>query len=102
GKSGEKTVRRDRYGRVIEHIASVDSQEAQTISLSIDERLQTILYRELSNAVTFNKAESGSAVLVDIQTGEVLAMANSPTFNPNNRTNINPSAIRNRALTDAF
>ncbi len=54
----------------------------RTIGLSIDERLQALVYRELNNAVAFNKAESGSAVLVDVNTGEVLAMANSPSYNP--------------------
>ena len=56
----------------------------RTTALSIDERLQALVYRELNNAVAFNKAESGSAVLVDVATGEVLAMASSPSYNPNN------------------
>jgi cell division protein FtsI (penicillin-binding protein 3) len=77
-------VRKDRYGRVIEDISSTDSQAAHNLALSIDERLQALVYRELNNAVAFNKAESGSAVLVDVSTGEVLAMANSPSYNPNN------------------
>lgn len=76
-------MRKDRYGRVIEDISSTDSRSAQP-ALSIDERLQALVYRELNNAVAFNKAESGSAVLVDVNTGEVLAMANSPSYNPNN------------------
>ncbi|SQI27277.1 penicillin-binding protein 3 [Salmonella enterica subsp. arizonae] len=70
-------MRKDRYGRVIEDISSTDSQAAHNLALSIDERLQALVYRELNNAVAFNKAESGSAVLVDVNTGEVLAMANS-------------------------
>ncbi len=72
-------MRKDRYGRVIEDISSTDSQGgAHNLALSIDERLQALVYRELNNAVAFNKAESGSAVLVDVNTGEVLAMANEP------------------------
>lgn len=102
GKSGEKTVRRDRFGRLIENINSVESEEAKTLTLSIDERLQTLLYKELSDAVTFNKAESGSAVLIDIETGEILALANSPSYNPNNRFGVSNETMRNRAITDVF
>ena len=71
-------------------------------TLSIDERLQALVYRELNNAVAFNKAESGSAVLVDVNTGEVLAMANSPSYNPNNLSGTPKEAMRNRTITDVF
>ena len=77
-------MRKDRYGRVIEDISSTGRHAAHNLALSIDERLQALVYRELNNAVAFNKAESGSALLVDVNTGEVLAMANSPSYNPNN------------------
>ncbi|MGC0927914.1 peptidoglycan glycosyltransferase FtsI [Pantoea agglomerans] len=102
GAPGERTVRKDRYGRVIEDISSVDSRAAHNLTLSIDERLQALVYRELNNAVTFNKAESGTAVLVDVNTGEVLAMANSPAYNPNNLGNTPKDLMRNRAITDIF
>lgn len=102
GQPGERTVRKDRFGRVIENISSVDSLAAHNLSLSIDERLQVLVYRELTNAVAFNKAESGTAVLVDVNTGEVLAMANSPSYNPNNLTDTPQEAMRNRAITDIF
>ncbi|WP_315709307.1 peptidoglycan glycosyltransferase FtsI [Brenneria uluponensis] len=102
GRPGERTVRKDRFGRVIEDVSSVDGQAAHNLILSIDERLQALVYRELNNAVAFNKAESGTAVLVDINTGEVLAMANSPSYNPNNLAGTPSSAIRNRAITDIF
>ncbi|EQC00914.1 peptidoglycan glycosyltransferase FtsI [Photorhabdus temperata] len=102
GQPGERTVRKDRFGRVIEDISSVDSLAAHNLVLSIDERLQALVYRELTNAVAFNKAESGTAVLVDVNTGEVLAMANSPSYNPNNRINTPKEAMRNRAITDIF
>ncbi|QKJ85832.1 Peptidoglycan D,D-transpeptidase FtsI [Paramixta manurensis] len=102
GQPGERTVRKDRYGRVIEDISSVDSQAAHNLALSIDERLQALVYRELNNAVAFNKAESGTAVLVDVNTGEVLAMANSPAYNPNNLSNTPKEVMRNRAITDIF
>ena len=102
GQPGERTVRKDRYGRVIEDISSVDSQAAHNLALSIDERLQALVYRELNNAVAFNKAESGTAVLVDVNTGEVLAMANSPAYNPNNLSGTPKDVMRNRAITDIF
>jgi len=102
GAPGELTVRKDRYGRVIEDISSVDSRAAHNLTLSIDERLQALVYRELNNAVAFNKAESGTAVLVDVNTGEVLAMANSPAYNPNNLSNTSKDLMRNRAITDIF
>lgn len=102
GHPGKCTVRKDLYGRIIEDISSIEMQEAQNLRLSVDERLQALVYRELHNAVAFNKAGSGSAVLVDVNTGEVLAMANSPSYNPNNLTNTTKSAMRNRAITDSF
>ncbi|MEH0832066.1 peptidoglycan glycosyltransferase FtsI [Pectobacterium cacticida] len=102
GHPGERTVRKDRFGRVIEDISSVDSQAAHNLVLSIDERLQALVYRELNNAVAFNKAESGTAVLVDVNTGEVLAMANSPSYNPNNLAGTPQEIMRNRAITDIF
>ncbi|MBY4838814.1 peptidoglycan glycosyltransferase FtsI [Pantoea sp. DY-15] len=102
GAPGERTVRKDRNGRVIEDISSVDSRAAHNLTLSIDERLQALVYRELNNAVAFNKAESGTAVLVDVNTGEVLAMANSPAYNPNNLSNTPKDVMRNRAITDIF
>ncbi len=102
GQPGERVVRKDRYGRVIEDISSTDSQAAHNLALSIDERLQALVYRELNNAVAFNKAESGSAVLVDVSTGEVLAMASSPSYNPNNFAGTAKDAMRNRSITDVF
>ncbi|MGK2889771.1 MAG: peptidoglycan glycosyltransferase FtsI [Candidatus Malihini olakiniferum] len=102
GQPGERTVRKDRFGRVIEDISSVDSQAAYNLMLSIDERLQALVYRELNNAVAFNNAEAGTAVLVDVNTGEVLAMANSPSYNPNNLSGTPADVMRNRAITDIF
>lgn len=102
GESGKRTFRRDRFGRVIENIASIDSEKGQDIVLSIDERLQNLVYKELSQAVNFNNADSGTAVLIDVKTGEILAMATAPSYNPNNRANIKNELLRNRAVTDAF
>jgi len=102
GHPGERTVRKDRYGRVIEDISSIDSQAAHNLTLSIDERLQTLVYQELSKAAAFNKAESGTAILIDVNTGEVLAMANSPSYNPNKLTSATKDTMRNLAITDIF
>ncbi|WP_085247260.1 peptidoglycan glycosyltransferase FtsI [Gilliamella mensalis] len=102
GESGQRIVRRDRVGRVIEELERTDSEKASDLTLSIDERLQSLVYSELSQAVEFNKADSGTAVLIDVHTGEILAMATSPSYNPNNRSSIDYSLLRNRAVTDAF
>ncbi len=102
GMPGSQTVRKDRAGRVVEYISSTDSKAGHDLVLSIDERLQTLVYRELAKAVELNKAESGTAVLVDVNTGEILAMANSPSYNPNNFTMLSKEAMRNRAITDIF
>ena len=102
GKPGRRLVRKDKHGNVIENITEVPPVPAHNLQLSIDERLQALVYRELNNAVAFNKAESGSAVLVDVNTGEVLAMANSPSYNPNNFAGTAKDTMRNRAITDVF
>ncbi|KPD03229.1 peptidoglycan glycosyltransferase FtsI [Moellerella wisconsensis] len=102
GSSGERIVRKDRAGRVIEDISSTDSQAAHNLVLSIDERLQSLVYRELTKGVQENKAESGTAILVDVNTGEILAMANSPSYNPNNLAGTTMDLMRNRAITDIF
>ncbi|NIG77380.1 peptidoglycan glycosyltransferase FtsI [Cedecea sp. NFIX57] len=102
GKEGERLVRKDRYGHVVENITENAASPAHNIQLSIDERLQTVTEDALSNAVSWNKAESGAAVVIDVQTGEVLAMANYPTFNPNNRDDARLDDFRNRAISDTF
>ncbi|VFP88191.1 peptidoglycan glycosyltransferase FtsI [Candidatus Erwinia haradaeae] len=102
GHPGLRIVRKDRCGEVIEDILSVNGEDAHNLILSIDERLQTQVYRELTNAVICNKAESGTAVLLDVLTGEVLAMANSPAYNPNNLNDTTKDMMRNRAITDVF
>ncbi len=102
GKSGERLVRKDKHGNVIENITEVPASPAHNIMLSIDKRLQTVAEDAISNAVSWNKAESGVAVLIDINTGEVLAMANYPTYNPNNRDKASLNDFRNRAISDTF
>lgn len=102
GESGKRVMRRDRFGRVIEDISQKSGERGEDIALSVDERLQNLAYKELSQAVAFNKADSGTAVLIDINTGEILAMATSPSYNPNNRGQIDGDLLRNRAVTDSF
>lgn len=102
GKSGSLTYRKDKFGNIVENISDVKKYDAQDVTLSIDEKLQSMVYREIKKAVAENKAESGTAVLVDVRTGEVLAMANAPSYNPNNRTGVKSELTRNRAITDTF
>lgn len=102
GKAGSRTYRKDKKGNIIENIDDVKKYDAQDIRLSIDHNLQSMVYREIKKAVLENKAESGTAVLVDIRTGEVLAMANAPSYNPNNRVGVKADMMRNRAITDTF
>jgi len=102
GVSGERLVRKDRHGHVIENITETPASPAHNIILSIDERLQTVTEDALSNAVSWNKAEAGAAVIIDVNTGEVLAMASCPTYNPNNREGATLDDFRNRAISDTF
>lgn len=102
GKAGERLVRKDRHGHVIENITETPPNPAHNLMLSIDERLQTVTEDALSNAVSWNKAESAAAVILDVNTGEVLAMASCPTFNPNNRDGATLNDFRNRAISDTF
>lgn len=102
GKNGKQVIRKDARGNTIENIRDEKQYDPQDVMLSIDEELQSMVYGEIKKAVQENKAESGTAVLVDVQTGEVLAMANAPSFNPNKRDSFRPELMRNRAITDTF
>nr|WP_231504963.1 penicillin-binding transpeptidase domain-containing protein [Bibersteinia trehalosi] len=104
GKDGKKVVRRDRNRNVVGLLQEQKAFDPNDLELSIDAELQSMAYEEIKRAVAENKAESGIAVLVDIQTGEILAMANAPSFNPNdpNRKGFATAAARNRAITDTF
>ncbi|MEC9375869.1 MAG: penicillin-binding transpeptidase domain-containing protein [Pseudomonadota bacterium] len=103
GKPGRKRVLKDMHGKIVEDIESIEASEpGQNISTSIDLRIQYLAYTELMKAVRLHGARSGSAVVLDVHTGEVLAMVNQPSYNPNNRLQRDPRRYRNRAITDIF
>jgi len=103
GRPGAKRVIQDRLGRVVEEVDLLRPAEpGQNITLTIDRRIQYLAYRELKRALSDTGATSGSAVVLDVQTGEVLAMANLPSFNPNAVGTGNRDAHRNRAVTDVI
>lgn len=103
GELGSRRVIKDRKGQIIEDIENIRApKQGQDLVLSLDSGIQYLAYRELTRAVTTHKAKAGSIVVLDAQTGEVLAMVNLPVYNPNRRTSINQEKIRNRALVDTF
>ncbi|MCP3906652.1 MAG: penicillin-binding protein 2 [Oceanicoccus sp.] len=103
GESGSKRVLKDLHGNVFRDIGQgVSASSGKDLMLSIDMRLQYLAYRELKAAMKRVEAKSGSVVMLDSQTGEVLAMVNQPSFNPNNRRALKPAHMRNRAMTDMF
>jgi len=103
GKPGKNQVIQDRMGHIIESVDLVKaSQPGQDLQLSIDKRLQYIAYRELKKAMELHNAKSASMVVMDVHSGEVLAMVNQPSFNPNNINNSDKASYRNRAVTDLF
>jgi cell division protein FtsI (penicillin-binding protein 3) len=102
GKAGSRTVIKDRHGYIVEDISSIiPPQNGETLCLSIDQRIQYLAYRELKNMVDLSAAKAGATVVLDAKTGEVLALVNLPTYNPNSRAAADLAAKRNRALTDA-
>lgn len=103
GSSGKKLIVKDRLGRDIAEIKTKQEQKAgKDLVLSINRRIQYFAYRELMSGVIENKAESGSVIVLDVKTGEILAMVNQPSFNPNNHVGISADRFRNRAITDIF
>lgn len=102
-RPGRKLVFKDRYGNIVENVEQVRPAVAgRDIQLTLDRRLQYLLYRELTGAVRRHGARAASAVMLDAQTGEILAIVNAPDFNPNNRAHLKGSLYRNRAVTDVF
>ncbi len=103
GKAGSRRVIKDRLGRVVEDVRDVvPPVDGKDLQLSIDSKVQFFAYEKLREAVLKHKARAGSVVVLDTQTGEVLALANYPSYNPNRRQNLNGEQLRNRALTDSF
>ena len=104
GISGSRRVLKDRLGNIIEGVESIRApQQGQDITLSIDRNIQYLAHRELLNAVTQHRAKAGAVVVLDARTGEVLALSNQPTYNPNKRSKgMSPAFMRNRVVTDIF
>jgi cell division protein FtsI (penicillin-binding protein 3) len=103
GEDGAKRVIQDRYGRIVQNVESIrPAREGRDLVLSIDLRIQYLAYRELKAAIRDQRARAGSAVVLDVGTGEVLAMVNQPAYNPNDRDQIEATTYRNRAATDIF
>lgn len=103
GHPGARSVIKDRRGHIVEDVGSIKSpRDGSDIRLSLDSRLQYIAYSQLKQAVEENQAKAGGAIVLDAKTGEVLALANWPTYNPNNRGRLSGEQVRNRAVTDTF
>ena len=103
GRAGSRRVIKDRMGRVVEAVGeAVAPVDGRDLQLSIDSKIQFFAFQKLRDAVTVNKAKAGSVVVLDAVTGEVLAMANYPSYTPDKRRNLNGEQLRNRALTDTF
>ncbi|HNR23053.1 MAG TPA: penicillin-binding transpeptidase domain-containing protein [Steroidobacteraceae bacterium] len=101
GEDGAKRVIQDRHGRVVQDVESIRPvRPGRDMVLSIDLRIQYLAYRELKAAIREQRAKSGSVIVLDVTTGEVLAMVNQPAYNPNDRDQINARTYRNRAATD--
>ncbi len=103
GESGAKRVLKDRLGRSVENVESIrPARHGKSLRTSIDLRIQYLAYRTLKAAIQSYNAESGSIVVLDVKTGEVLAIVNQPTYNPNDRSQFSAERYRNRAVTDIF
>ena len=103
GRAGSRRVIKDRLGRVVETVGDeIPPVDGQDLQLSIDSKVQFFAYQKLRDAVTSHKAKSGSVVVLDAQTGEVLALANYPSYSPDNRRHLSGAQLRNIAITDTF
>src|SRR5208282_1919801 len=103
GENGIKRVIQDRLGRVVENVDSVRApRPGEELVTSVDLRIQYLAYRELKSAIRDFQARAGSVIVIDVWTGEVLAMVNQPSFNPNDRAQFEVARYRNRAATDIF
>ena len=103
GREGERQIMRDRRGNTIRDLAPIKTaQMGGNLALALDLKIQYLAHRELAAAIAQHKAKGGSVVVLDAKTGEILALANQPIFNPNNRRNYKPGPMRNRAVIDTF
>ncbi len=103
GVPGKKRILKDGKGTVVADIELIrEPRKGKDLDLSIDKRIQYLTYRELKRTIDLHNAKAGSVVVLSVESGEVLAMANLPSFNPNDRRNTKVSSIRNRAITDVF
>ncbi|MGZ3236802.1 MAG: peptidoglycan D,D-transpeptidase FtsI family protein, partial [Burkholderiaceae bacterium] len=103
GMTGSRRVIKDRLGHIVEDIEAIrEPHDGKDLALSIDSKIQYIAFTQLKNAVEKNNAKAGAIVVLDVRTGEILALANLPTYNPNNRTVLTGAQLRNRVMTDTF
>lgn len=103
GKTGSRRVIKDRLGRIVEDIESVRvPHDGKDLRLSVDSKIQYIAYTHVKEAIEKHKAKAGGAIVLDVHTGEVLALVNLPTYNPNDRANLTGAQLRNRVMTDTF
>lgn len=103
GRDGERNVIRDRLGRAVEDVGdTIDAENGEDVTLSVDAKIQYFAFQKVRDAVQKNRAKAGSVVVLDVSTGEVLALANYPSYSPLNRANLTGEEMRNRALTDTF
>ncbi len=103
GQPGSRRVIKDRRGQVVEDVESIrPPRDGQDVVLAMDGKVQYLAYSALREAIQTHRAKAGAVVVLDVRTGEVLALANAPTFNPNNRANLTGAQLRNRVFTDTF
>jgi cell division protein FtsI (penicillin-binding protein 3) len=103
GKSGSRRVIKDRLGQTVEDVESIKAaQDGADLTLALDARIQNLAFSQLKTAVAENRAKAGAVVVLDVDSGELLALANFPTYNPNNRSKLAGAQLRNRAVTDTF
>ena len=103
GRAGSRRVIKDRLGRIVEDVESIRAgQDGTDLTLSIDSKIQNLAFGALKAAVVRNRARAGGVIAVDVRSGEILALANLPSFNPNNRARLSGSQLRNRVITDLF
>lgn len=103
GRPGARSVIKDRRGQIVEDVGAMKPpQDGKDLRLALDSKIQYLAYSSLKAAVAETQAKAGGVVVVDVKTGEILALANWPTYNPNNRENLSGAQLRNRAVTDTF